>query len=213
MAQRLSGIAWAARPANHSLRSSRIEWRGDGRPIARAGSVGSHGGGDVTRDLRQASASFTCDEAYVTQFVDFRSPDGLYRKLRIVFVDGQPWPVHLAIGDHWLSHYFRTAWRTGPLGAGGSGVPRNLEAYLGRDSSSALEKVPAQVGLDFFGIDGAIGPDGRLWCSNAMPRCSSATPTARPCSTTNASRPNVSEPPWADAATPCRPPCPAPGNP
>ena len=171
MAARLSGIAGLHVP--QTIRCERDTLRDlavDGPVLVRA--VGSHGGKDLTSDVREAAATLTSDEAYVTPFVDFRSPDGLYRKLRIVFVDGQPFPVHLAIGDHWLSHYFRTAmadnaaWRaeeaaflTGP------------EAYLGRDTCRALQEVQDRVGLDFFGIDGAIGPDGRFVifeCNAAM---------------------------------------------
>ena len=113
--------------------------------------------------MRQAVSSLTCDEVYVTEFVDFRSAGGLYRKLRIVFVDGQPYPVHLAIGKHWLSHYFRTAMADRPdWRAEEASFLAGHEAYLGREIGRALGEVQARVGLDFFGIDGAIGPDGRL---------------------------------------------------
>ena len=167
MAARLAGI-----PGLHVPRTVRcdraglagLEWSG---PVLVRG-VSSHGGKDLAvahtaEELRQAASSLSCDEIYVTEFVDFRSGGGLYRKLRIVFVDGQPYPVHLAIGDHWLSHYFRTPMADRPdWRAEEAAFLAGHEAYLGRGICLALGEVQARVGLDFFGIDGAIGPDGRL---------------------------------------------------
>ncbi len=32
--------------------------------------------------------------------------DGYYRKYRVIFIDREPYPYHLAIGSQWLLHYF-----------------------------------------------------------------------------------------------------------
>src|SRR3984957_4079834 len=40
-------------------------------------------------------------EVFVSRFVDYVSDDGLFRKYRIVVVDGRPYAVHLAIADRW----------------------------------------------------------------------------------------------------------------
>ena len=80
-----------------------------------------------------------------------------------MFVGGRPFPVHLAIGDHWLSHYFRTSMADRPdWRAEEARFLADAPAYLGPAAWRALGEVAARVGLDFFGIDGAIGPDGRL---------------------------------------------------
>src|ERR1700680_2238229 len=40
-------------------------------------------------------------EFFVARFVDYASADGLFRKYRIVFVDGRPYACHMAIADRW----------------------------------------------------------------------------------------------------------------
>ena len=176
MSELLAGIPGLHVP--RTIRCSRACLDGvalDGPALVRA--VGSHGGkglavAQTPEEIRARIAALAADEVYLTQFVDVRSAGGLYRKLRVVFVDGQCFPVHLAIGDHWLSHYFRTtmadmpAWR-----AEEAAFLTGHEAYLGRDVCHALAELHGRVGLDYFGIDGAIGPDGRLVvfeCNAAM---------------------------------------------
>ncbi|MBV9459431.1 MAG: hypothetical protein JO141_18200, partial [Bradyrhizobium sp.] len=38
---------------------------------------------------------------FISRFVDYSSLDGLYRKYRVVFVDGRPYACHMAIADRW----------------------------------------------------------------------------------------------------------------
>ncbi len=162
MAARLAGIPGLHVPRTVRCDRAGLAGLGWGEPVLVRG-VGSHGGRNLAvahtpEELHQAASSLPCDEVYVTEFVDFQSGGGLYRKLRIVFVDGQPYPVHLAIGDHWLSHYFRTAMANRPdWRAEEAAFLAGHEAYLGRGICRALGEVQARVGLDFFGIDGAIG--------------------------------------------------------
>jgi hypothetical protein len=42
---------------------------------------------------------------YTAPFIDYRSPDGLFRKMRLAVVDGEAFPVHLAISSRWMIHY------------------------------------------------------------------------------------------------------------
>src|SRR5262249_5520252 len=45
------------------------------------------------------------DEFYLAPFVDYRGPDGLFRKYRIALIDRKPYAVHMAISRHWMIHY------------------------------------------------------------------------------------------------------------
>src|SRR5260370_38933613 len=40
-------------------------------------------------------------EFFVSRFVDYANDDGLFRKYRIVVVDGRPYACHMAIADRW----------------------------------------------------------------------------------------------------------------
>ncbi len=140
-------------------------------------STGSHGGANVAvaqtvSDVKAMAAALPTAEIYLTQFVDVRARDGLYRKLRLVFVDGVIYPVHLAIGDHWLGHYFRTQMAANAtLRAEEAAFLRDPQTYLGRIAWAALRAIQNRVRLDYFGIDGALDRDGELVlfeCNAAM---------------------------------------------
>ena len=100
---------------------------------------------------------------YIAPFIDYSGPDGLFRKQRIVFIEGRAFPAHWATSDHWMVHY---------LSAQMSGRPERRaeeEAWM-RDfdndfavrHAAAFEALNRRFGLDYFGIDCAELPDGRL---------------------------------------------------
>ena len=45
---------------------------------------------------------------YLIEYINYRSDDGFFRKYRIIFLDGEIMPYHLAIHDDWKVHHFRT---------------------------------------------------------------------------------------------------------
>jgi hypothetical protein len=56
-------------------------------------------------DLAAYFAATPASAYYAAEYVDCQSDDGLYRKCRIVLIDGQPFICHLAISGHWMVHY------------------------------------------------------------------------------------------------------------
>jgi hypothetical protein len=103
------------------------------------------------------------DAYFVTPFVDYRNPDGFFRKYRVMFVDGVPYPCHLAISPRWMIHYYNAAmadhaWMRGEE-ARFAGA---LETVFHGALADALREIAAAVPLEYFGIDCAIAPDGRL---------------------------------------------------
>ena len=67
---------------------------------------GSHAGVGLAKlDDRAAIGRYLAErpeaEFFVSRFVDYASDDGLFRKYRIVFVDGKPYACHMAIADRW----------------------------------------------------------------------------------------------------------------
>ena len=100
---------------------------------------------------------------YMTEFVDYQSPDGLFRKYRFVFVGDRILPYHLAIGDGWKVHHATT--RMGEL----AWMQAEEQAFLddparvfGARGMAALELIRRQIGLDYFGIDCALDAEGRV---------------------------------------------------
>ena len=63
---------------------------------------------------------------FVSPFVDYRSADGLFRKYRIAFIDGEPYACHMAIADQWMIYYLNAGMRE-------SAAKRAEEARFMRD--------------------------------------------------------------------------------
>ena len=102
-------------------------------------------------------------EFFVARFVDYSNQDGLFRKCRIVFVDGRPYACHMAIADRWDIWYLNA-------GMAFSAEKRLEEERFMRDFDSdfaarhkcALAAIVDRVGLDYFTIDCAENKNGEL---------------------------------------------------
>jgi glutathione synthase/RimK-type ligase-like ATP-grasp enzyme len=137
--------------------------------------VGSQAGRDFARvndakQLRDYLDRVTAPAFYVAPFVDFRAPDGYYRKYRIIVVGGVPYPYHLAISPHWMIHYYNAPMRE-------TRWMREEEAFFlahfaqvfQEPLQEALRAIAAALGLDYVGIDCSIDSQGRLLVFEADP--------------------------------------------
>ncbi|MDN4987722.1 tetratricopeptide repeat protein [Bradyrhizobium arachidis] len=130
--------------------------------------AGMHGG-DVFEKLDDAAAltaflaAHEGHDRYVIDYIDYRSADGFFRKYRFLFVGEEILPYHLAIGADWKLHRDATdmaqhAWMQDE-------EERFLRApgeVFGAAHSQALRVIRDRIGLDYFGIDCSLDPDGRL---------------------------------------------------
>jgi hypothetical protein len=132
----------------------------------------AHGGRGLERvddaaDIAAYAARVPSERYDAGAFVDYRSPDGFYRKYRVMFVGGVPFPYHLALDESWMIHYHRA-----PMGAHEwmrdeerRFLQAPEEALAGWET--ALGAVGAATGLDYFGIDCTVLPDGTLFVFEA----------------------------------------------
>lgn len=72
--------------------------------------VDSHAGHGLDRFVSPADLAIyleevQSDEYFVAKFIDYRSHDGKYRKYRVAMIQGELFPVHMAISQHWIVHY------------------------------------------------------------------------------------------------------------
>ncbi len=103
------------------------------------------------------------DAFYVTRFVDYRSADGYFRKYRLIFIGDEILPYHLAIGDSWKVHYYRTEMvRHDWMRREEAAFLEDAAAAFAPHHLAALEAIRAAVALDFSGIDCGLDRDGRL---------------------------------------------------
>jgi hypothetical protein len=129
---------------------------------------GSHAGVGLAKlDDRAAIDRYLAErneqEFFVSRFVNYASEDGLFRKYRVVFVDGRPYACHMAIADRWDIWY---------LNAGMSDnaakrleeetFMRTFDFGFARRHQTALAGLADRIGLDYFTIDCAETTDGSL---------------------------------------------------
>jgi hypothetical protein len=113
--------------------------------------------------LAAAAADLPGDELLLIEYLDARGKDGNARKFRVMMIDGQIYPLHLAISGDWKVHYFTSDMADKPdhrleeaafLG--------DMHATLGDKAMVALERIRDALGLDYAGIDFGIAPNGDL---------------------------------------------------
>jgi tetratricopeptide (TPR) repeat protein len=132
--------------------------------------IGSHAGHDLERvsswDEIEAYLSAHDDPGfYISPFFDYRSADGFYRKYRIMFVGGEPLPCHLGVSENWMIHYINAGMHDPDATAKRAEEARFLEeigSVFDPGLMETLREVARRIGLDYFGIDCGILPDGRL---------------------------------------------------
>ena len=131
--------------------------------------VGSHAGGGLERIADAAAlAEYLAGQPeieafYLAPFIDYRSADGQFRKYRVAFVAGEPFLAHLAISQHWMVHYLNA-------GMVEDAAKRMEEAQamatfddgFAARHAEAFEALNDRFGLDYYGVDCAETPDGRL---------------------------------------------------
>ena len=129
--------------------------------------VQSHGGEGLV--LVEAGADLplydwsAASQFYLTRFHDFRSADGYYRKYRMIYLAGRPYPYHLAISNHWLVHYFSADMLAHPWKqAEEARFLTDPTATLGDGAMRTLAAIGQRLGLDYAGIDFSVLPDGRV---------------------------------------------------
>lgn len=130
--------------------------------------VGSHAGrGLVKVDDANDLAAFLSvspeEEFYCAPFVDYRGADGLYAKARVVLIKGEPFASHLACSPHWMVHYLNAEMETNAgRRATEAAWMAGFDEGFAKRHGPALRIMAERLGLDYFGLDCAELPDGRL---------------------------------------------------
>jgi tetratricopeptide (TPR) repeat protein len=123
--------------------------------------LGAHGGQGLK--LTTSREGIPPGDAYLTEYHDYRSADGFFRKYRVIFVDRVPFPYHLAISHHWMVHYFsadmqEAAWKRSEEAQ----FLADPAAVLGHRAMAALSSIGHRLDLDYAGIDFGVLPDGSV---------------------------------------------------
>lgn len=98
-------------------------------------------------------------DLYLTEYIDYRDQDGLFRKMRLVVVGKKIFLRHLVIADDWQIHaHDRHPGHLEEELAALEGFETNLLPKI----RPTLLAVAEAMDMDYFGMDCCLRPDGRL---------------------------------------------------
>ena len=130
--------------------------------------AGTHGGqilgvARTAADLQKAPQ--TNQLHTLTEFVDYRSKDGLFRKYRVFYFGGTPVFRHQLISDRWnvhMSDRARFMMDRPALIAESQGLYQRGMDNFAPHVRAALDAIYARMELDFCGVDFGVLRDGRV---------------------------------------------------
>lgn len=130
--------------------------------------LGTHAGAGMARittstDLADWLRTHDAENIYAATFIDYRGANGLYAKQRIVLIQGQPFASHMASSTHWMVHYLNADMTHHPARrADEAAWMAHFDQDFVQRHAQAFASLYDRIGLDYFGIDCAELPDGRL---------------------------------------------------
>ena len=113
--------------------------------------------------LAGAVAKLPGRELTVIEFLNARRADGKVRKYRVMMIDGELYPLHVAISSYWKIHYFTAEMaEEADNRAEDAAFLENMPGVLGPRAMQALSHIQATLGLDYGGIDFGLSASGDL---------------------------------------------------
>ncbi|MGY8638727.1 hypothetical protein RAD15_40305 [Bradyrhizobium sp. 14AA] len=129
---------------------------------------GTHAGVGLAKlDDAAALAAYLAErqeqDFFVARFVDYASPDGLYRKYRLAMVDGKPYACHMAIADRWDIWYLNAYMAFSEEKRAEEAVfMLDFDHAFAARHKVALDEMSRRVGLDYFIVDCAENQNHEL---------------------------------------------------
>ncbi|MHB8285524.1 MAG: ATP-grasp domain-containing protein [Caulobacteraceae bacterium] len=118
---------------------------------------------EAPEQLSAAAEKLPGDDLLVIEHLDASRADGHHRKYRVMMIDGELYPLHLAVSADWKVHYFTGAMKDN---AGFQAEERqfleNMSQALGARAMAALRAIQSSLGLDYAGVDFALGVQGEV---------------------------------------------------
>jgi hypothetical protein len=97
------------------------------------------------------------------EYLDARGADGCARKYRVMIVNGELYPLHLAISKDWKIHYFSADMRDRAEHRREEATfLANMANVLGAKAMAALQGLAAVLGLDYGGVDFGLNEAGEI---------------------------------------------------
>lgn len=128
--------------------------------------AGSHVGKDTVRienpgEVRSSLRDLPWGgrNLYLTEFVEYKDDDGLYRKMRMMAIGAEVFMRHHIVSRHWMIH---AADRPPGGEEAETALVREFNATRPPHLRETMLKVAEKMGMDYVGMDCSLRPDGRL---------------------------------------------------
>jgi aromatic-L-amino-acid decarboxylase len=176
VARRLSGVPGVVAPRTITLSRQLLAPSDATITLSRHGftfpillrTPGFHGGEhflkvNAPEELPSALENLPGRDLVVIQFLDAQSADGKIRKYRVMMIDGQLYPLHLAIARDWKIHFHNADMADSPEHrAEDAAFLADMHNVLGPRAIAALQFIQKSLALDYGGIDFALNATGEV---------------------------------------------------
>ncbi len=129
--------------------------------------VGSHAGRDLARiesatELGAYLSKVQDEEFFISPFIDYSGQDGMFRKFRVVLVDGKPYASHMGISSNWMIHYVNAGmYEDAAKRLEEAAFMEYFDDFASRHRT-ALDAIYHRTQLDYLCIDCGETRDGHL---------------------------------------------------
>jgi tetratricopeptide (TPR) repeat protein len=130
--------------------------------------AGTHGGDDFDKfenwkDIADFVSKNPEANYYVIEYINYQSNDNFFRKYRIIFVDGDIFPYHLAIHDDWKVHHFRTEMEKYPwMRQEEERFLNDIDGVFNTALQDSLRTIAKATALDYGGMDCGLDRNGQI---------------------------------------------------
>jgi hypothetical protein len=117
---------------------------------------------DSAAEVVQYLAGLDETDFFLAPFVDYRDAQGQFRKIRIAFVQGQPFVCHMGVSSNWMIHYvnagmYEEPWKRDEEARFMASFPQFVVRH-----QAALNAISQRMQLDYLVMDCAETPVGDL---------------------------------------------------
>lgn len=130
--------------------------------------VGSQAGIDLDKiDYPEEMAAYLSrvngEEFFLSRFIDYRGKDRLFRKFRVVLIDGEAFACHMAVSSNWMIHYVNAGmYEDAQKRAEEASFMEHFDDFAQRHRS-ALDAIYQRTKLDYLCIDCAETQEGQFF--------------------------------------------------
>ncbi len=118
---------------------------------------------DSIENINSYLQSQSTEHYFVSPYVNYASKDNMYRKYRIILINGQPFIVHMAISDSWMVHYASAGMQDDiSKRCEEQHVMETFNECFATRHATAFKAIYERIGLNYIGIDCSETPQGEL---------------------------------------------------